>query len=65
MEKRKKRNQKLEQRRNKAAEEKKKDKKERDFNFNVSVTWVLKWELSHLMREASCPNFIGGVWSGP
>ena len=48
----------------KAAEEKKKEKKERDFNVNVSVMWVLKSELSHLMREASCPNFIGGAWSG-
>ena len=25
---------------------------------------MLKSELSHLMREASCPNFIGGMkWS--
>ena len=63
MEKRKKRNQKPEQRRNKAAEEKK-EKKERDFNVNVSVTWLLKSELFHLMSEASCPNFIGGAWSG-
>ena len=26
--------------------------------------WVLKSELSHLMRESSCPSFIGGAWSG-
>ena len=25
--------------------------------------WVLKSELSHLMKKASCPNFIGGAWS--
>ena len=47
----------------KAAEENK-ENKERDFNVNVSVMWVLKLELSHLMRKVSCPNFIGGAWSG-
>ena len=54
--KKKKKNQKPEQRRNKAAEEKK-----RNFNVNVLVTCVLKSVLFHLMREVSCPNFIGGV----
>ena len=48
----------------KAVEEKKEKKKERDFNVNVSVTWALKSELFHLMREVSYPNFIGGVWNG-
>ena len=24
---------------------------------------MLKSELSHLMREVSCPSFIGGAWS--
>ena len=48
----------------KAAEEKKrKKKKKKDFNVNVSVMWVLKSVLSHLMKKASCPNFIGGAWS--
>ena len=40
----------------KAAEE----KKERDLTL-TSVMWVLKSELSHLMREASCTSFIGGA----
>ena len=44
----------------KAAEEKKR-KKKKDFNVNVSLMWVLKSELSHLMKNASCPNFIGGA----
>ena len=56
-EKKKKRNQKPKQRRNKAAEE----KKERNFNVNVLVTWVLKSMLFYLMREVNCSNFIGGV----
>ena len=58
------RNQKPEtERRTKVAEEKKKEKKKWILTL-TSVTWVLKLELSHLMREASCPSFIGGVWSG-
>ena len=44
----------------KATEEKKKKKKK----GILTLMWVLKSELSHLMREASCPNFIGGAWSG-
>ena len=57
MEKRKKRNQKPEQREEiKAAEEKKKG-----ILTLTSVTCVLKLELSHLMRETSCPSFIGGA----
>ena len=60
MEKRKKRNQKPEQREEiKAMEEKKKKKK--GILTLTSVTCVLKLELSHLMRETSCPSFIGGV----
>ena len=47
----------------KAAEEKKWKKKKKDFNVNVSVMWVLKSVLSHLMKKASCPNFIGEAWS--
>ena len=61
MEKRKKRNQKPEtERRNKSCRRKKKRKKERDLTL-TSVMWVLKSELSHLMREASCTSFIGGA----
>ena len=60
MEKRKKRNQKPEQREEiKATEEKKKKKKW--ILTLTSVTCVLKLELSHLMRETSCPSFIGGA----
>ena len=65
MEKRKKRNQKPEQREEiKAAEEKKKKrkkKKKKGILTLTSVTCVLKLELSHLMRETSCPSFIGGA----
>ena len=28
------------------------------------VMWMLKSELSHLIRNVSCPSFIGGAWSG-
>ena len=60
----KKRNQKPKQREEiKAAEEKKKKKrkKKKGILTLTSVTCVLKLELSHLMRETSCPSFIGGA----
>ena len=62
MEKRKKRNQKPEtKRRNKSCRRKKRKKRKKGILTLTSVTRVLKSELSHLMREASCPSFISGA----
>ena len=58
MEKGKKRNQKLETERRNKIYRRKKEKKERDLML-TSVMWVLKSELSHLMKETSCTSFIG------
>ena len=60
MEKGKKRNQKLETERRNKSYRRKKEKKERDLMLTL-VMWVLKLELSHLMRETSCTSFIGGA----
>ena len=57
------RNQKSEtERRNKSCGRKKKKKKKGILTL-MSITWVLKLELSHLMREASYTSFIGRAWS--